>query len=173
MLVVFGGLPGVGKTTIAASVARQTGASFVRVDAIETGLALAVADPSLAGGTAGYLIGNQIVRSMLLERLNVVVDAVNPVAAARQGWIDLASELDINHLLVEVTCSDLRLHRRRIEDRRADLPRHDMPTWNDVTRLAYEPWPDVDMVVDSAERIDDAIETIATRVSRSGSQRGQ
>jgi len=163
----------VGKTTIAASVARRTGANFVRIDAIETGIALAAFGPSRAVGAAGYQIGHQIVRSMLLERLDVVVDAVNPVAAARKGWVDLAAEFDVDHLLVEVTCSDLDLHRRRVEERSADLPGHEMPTWNDVIRLAYEPWPDVDVVVDSADSDDGAVEAIVALVNRSGSRQGQ
>ena len=34
MLIILGGLPGVGKTTIAREVARQLGAIHVRVDSI-------------------------------------------------------------------------------------------------------------------------------------------
>jgi len=35
VLVIFGGLPGVGKTTIAQELARQIGAMHVRIDSIE------------------------------------------------------------------------------------------------------------------------------------------
>lgn len=167
MLVVVGGRPGVGKTTIAAALARRTGANFVRIDAIETGIALA-ADLSLTAGAAGYVVGNQVVRSMLVEGLNVVVDAVNPVAAARQGWVDLAVELGVGVLTVEVVCSDVDLHRRRIESRSPNLPGHVMPTWEDVTRLSYEPWLEADLVVDSVDVDDAFIETIASRLCRPG-----
>lgn len=162
-----------GKTTIAASVARRSGANFVRIDAIETGLALAVVGQSFAVGAAGYQIGNQIVRSMLLERLDVVVDAVNPVAAARQGWADVADELGVDCLFIEVVCSDAELHRRRIETRSADLPGHEMPTWHDVTRLTYEPWPDADIVVDTADGDDGAVEAIVAIVNQSESRNGR
>ena len=166
MLVVVGGPPGVGKTTIAASLARRTGANFVRIDAIETGIARAALNPLLAFDAAGYQVGNQIVRSMLIERLNVIVDAVNPVAEARQGWIDLAGELDVELLLVEVTCSDVDLHKRRIEGRSPDLPGHKMPTWSDVAQLRYDPWPEADVRLDSANLNDDLIDAIATRLKQ-------
>ncbi len=167
VLVVVGGLPGVGKTTIAAALARRTGASFVRIDAIETGIALAL-ESSLTVGAAGYVVGNQVVRSMLVEGLDVIVDAVNPVAVARQGWIDLAVELDVGVLTVEVVCSDVDLHRRRVESRSPNLPGHVMPTWEDVTRLSYEPWPDADLVVDSVDVDDDLVEAMASRLRRPG-----
>ena len=35
MLIVIGGLPGVGKTTIARELARQTAAVHIRIDSIE------------------------------------------------------------------------------------------------------------------------------------------
>ena len=38
MLIVFAGLPGVGKTTIARELARRIGAVFVRIDSIEYGI---------------------------------------------------------------------------------------------------------------------------------------
>lgn len=103
---------------------------------------------------------------MLLERLDVVVDAVNPVAAARQGWVNLAAELEVDHFCVHVVCSDLDLHRSRIEERSADLPGHEMPTWSDVVQLEYEPWSDVDIVVDSAGVTGDAVEAILARFNQ-------
>ena len=160
MLVVFGGRPGVGKTTIAAEVARRSRANFVRVDSVETGIVRAGLTSSADTGIAGYAVAHQVVRSMLLEGLDVVVDAVNPIAVARRAWVDLAGELDVDHLHVahlgiEVVCSDERLHRSRIESRRPDLPGHVMPTWDDVVSLEYEPWTDADMTLDSATSVDD------------------
>jgi hypothetical protein len=51
MLVVIGGLPGTGKSTIAREVATRTGAAWLRIDAIEQAIRA-----TLAGnvGIAGY-----------------------------------------------------------------------------------------------------------------------
>ena len=41
----------------------------------------------------------------------------------------------------EVRCSDLAEHRRRVEDREPEMPGHGVPTWEQVLRRRYEPWP--------------------------------
>lgn len=160
-----------GKTTIAASVARRIGAGFVRIDAIESGIRRAGLEPPGGLGAAGYEIAHQVVRSMLHQNLDVVVDAVNPVGEARQGWVDLADELRVVSRTIEVVCRDVELHRRRVEDRDADLPGHVVPTWQDVTDLSYEPWPEVDLVVDSAGpgdvRLDEIVALLGRRDDRS------
>ncbi|CAN5406259.1 hypothetical protein BH24ACT9_BH24ACT9_06870 [soil metagenome] len=87
MLIVFGGLPGTGKTTLARKVARSLRASYVRLDAIESGLIDAGLVPDQAGvGAAGYLVANRVAESCLRAGLDVVADAVNPVQVAREGW---------------------------------------------------------------------------------------
>ncbi len=59
MLIVFGGLPGTGKTTLAQMLARRERASYVRVDAIELGLVSAgLVTDQHAVGPAGYVVAN-------------------------------------------------------------------------------------------------------------------
>ncbi|MDQ4039377.1 MAG: AAA family ATPase, partial [Actinomycetota bacterium] len=92
MLIVFGGLPGTGKTTLSQGLARRLRASYVRVDAIESALLTAGLVPDQPSvGTAGYVVANRVARSCLLAGLDVVVDAVNPVEVARQGWRELGA----------------------------------------------------------------------------------
>lgn len=48
MLIIFGGLPGTGKTTIARELARQTGAMHLRIDSIEQAIMVLEAIPPQA-----------------------------------------------------------------------------------------------------------------------------
>ena len=51
---------------------------------------------------------------------------------------------------IEVICSDLKEHQRRVENRKADILNHNQPTWSDVLNRDYEPW-EVDLVIDTAK----------------------
>ncbi|MBB4909731.1 putative kinase [Actinophytocola algeriensis] len=71
---------------------------------------------------------------------SVVVDAVSPVPAARAGWLELARASGTSVRLIEVVVSDPAEHRRRVEARRSDVTGLVVPTWRQVTAVAYEPW---------------------------------
>lgn len=155
MLVVFGGLPGTGKTTLATALALRQRACYVRVDAIESALVTTplVADQASVG-SAGYVVANRIAQSCLRAGLDVVVDAVNPVEVARQGWRELGAAVGSDLLFVEVICSDPERHRRQVEQRQSDLSDWDVPDWQAVVSRHYEPWQGERLVIDNVD--DDA-----------------
>jgi hypothetical protein len=47
-----------------------------------------------------------------------------------------------------------------VEQRAAEIAGHALPTWPDVLALAYEPWPEADLVIDTAQT------TVADAVNR-------
>ena len=139
MIVVFAGLPGVGKTTLSRLVASELRAALIRVDAIEA----AVVTAGLATapvGPVGYLVAQRMAAGCLAVGTPVVVDAVNPVPEARAGWAALAEEAKTTLVLVEVVLADQAEHRRRVESRRSDLPGLVVPTWKQVQSTGYQPW---------------------------------
>lgn len=166
-LVVFGGLPGVGKTTVARAVAEGLGAAFVRVDEVEAAMWRAGIDRSQPTGLAAYVVAERIAESCLWAGVAVVVDAVNPVEEARRAWRDLAQRVPGAALaFVELVCSDMDEHRRRVEARDSDLDGLAMPTWEQVEAREYEPWTDERLVLDTAEASDDPIGAVERYVAR-------
>lgn len=147
MLIVFSGLPGSGKTTIARTLAPHLGATYLRIDSIEQGLR----DAGLAEvGKAGYQIALQLAEANLALGNPVLADCVNPVAESRQAWSDLAQRLGVLLLDVEVICSDPREHRRRVETRQVDVPGLQAPSWQSVLDHDYQAWAESPLRLDSA-----------------------
>jgi predicted kinase len=151
MLIVFGGLPGVGKSAIAAEVARRLRAAYLRIDVIEVAMTVGLGLPKDGDiGPAGYIVAYDVARSNLALGVPVVADSVNPVPETRAAWRAVAADAGAPCLEVEVVCSDLAEHRRRVEVRLDDPAALQPPTWAEVEARAYAPWPEAQLRLDSA-----------------------
>jgi predicted kinase len=150
MLIVFGGLPGVGKSTISRAVAARLGAAYIRIDAIEAAMWAAGIDRAQPTGIGTYAVGHAVAEGTLSVGTPVVVDAVNPVSAARRGWQELAERLSTPLRFVEVVCGDTSEHRRRVESRANDVPGLTYPGWDEILSREFEPWHELRLVIDSA-----------------------
>lgn len=165
MLIVFGGLPGTGKTTISHAVAHALVAPHLRVDVIEP----AIRDsgvPAGAVGASGYAVAQALAGANLGDGRVVVADCVKPVAASREGWRAVADRAAVRLIEVEVVCPDREEHRRRVEGRASDIPGLVPPSWEAVLRLDYEPWDRPRLVIDSAALPpSEAVATVLAQVS--------
>src|SRR5687767_2033222 len=149
MLVVFGGLPGTGKTTLARQVADRLGATYLRIDTIEQALrsALGLGDEV---GSAGYYVAYAVSETNLALGRAVVADCVNPLPVTRAAWRDVARRTAAPIFEIEVICSDAAEHRRRVESRNIDVPGLVPPRWAAVMARDYEPWSEPRILIDTA-----------------------
>ena len=164
LLVVLGGLPGTGKTTIARGVARDLSAVHLRIDTIEEALR--------KGGTGALTDqGYRVAYALAMDNLRlghwVVADAVHPVALTREAWRAVGEAAEARVVEIEVVCSDAEVHRRRVTERVPDIAGQVLPTWRDVLERRYEPWEPppaarIDTAAGTAEHwIRQALATIA------------
>ncbi len=157
LLIVFGGLPGTGKTKIARELTRRLIATYLRIDTIEQRLR----EAGLAAGASGYVIAHALAAENLLIGRTVIADCVNPVAASRNGWRDTAKQCAARLVEIELVCSDVAMHRRRVKSRLVDIVGgHSQPTWDDVVNREYEPWDRDHLVLDTAAA---AVDRLADR----------
>lgn len=165
MLIVLSGLPGVGKTAIAREIVARSPSAYLRLDTIEQTLRAMSAFQDV--GPAGYVLAYELASSNLELGKTVVADCVNPLPVTREAWRTVAVRTSSALLEVEVVCSDLTEHRRRVESRKVDIPAFTTPTWEDVLHHEYEAWTTPRLVIDSAVvEAKDAADLILERSGR-------
>jgi len=147
ILIVFGGLPGTGKTTLSRELARRLAGTHLRVDVIEQTLRSAGHEV----GPLGYGDANALAAENLRLGGVVIADCVNPVQASRDGWRQTAWRTSAHLVEIEMICSDPALHRRRVEQRTSDVEGLRLPTWEEVIGRHYEPWDQGHLVLDAAK----------------------
>ena len=141
MLIVVSGLPGTGKSALADDVGRSLGATVLSVDPIEAALLESGIEQSFATGFAAYRVAATVAEANLALGQTIIVDAVNSVAEAKAWWPMLAERAGVELAVIECVCSDVQLHRSRLEGRDRGLAFPE-PSWADVERRREEwvPW---------------------------------
>jgi len=147
MLLIFGGLPTSGKSTVSQSVARKLGAAYIRVDTIEQTLR----DVGFSKvHSEGYELAYKLAADNLVLGLTVVADSANSTQTTRDAWRAVGEAAGVPALEIEIICSDKAEHRRRVESRVVDIENLTQPTWNDVIARDYELWPQAIAAIDTA-----------------------
>lgn len=150
MLVIFSGLSGVGKTTIARELARHIGATYLRIDSIEQ----AIRDCQNVGPVyeTGYLVAYAVAEDNLRLGRTVIADSVNPLPITRDAWLQVGKVAQVKTVEIEVICSDTVEHRARVERRLPDIRGLKLPTWDEAISREYHPWDRGRIVIDTAGR---------------------
>ncbi|EPR18518.1 adenylylsulfate kinase [Agrobacterium radiobacter DSM 30147] len=144
MLIILGGLPGSGKSTIAQALARRIGACYLRADTIEQAITSSAQADGHDVGPAGYTALYRLAADNLRLGQTVIADSVNPIEITRAAFRNVAFETDCKFIEVEVFCSDITTHRHRAGTRSPGIEGRANPTWVQIQERKYEPWsPDL------------------------------
>jgi predicted kinase len=151
-LIVLSGLPGTGKTTLARAVGMALGAVVVGIPEVEAAIVRAGVPRGGTSEVAAAAASALAAERALIAGATVVVDGTNAIEAAREPWRAVAARVQAQLVIVEVVCTDLNEHRRRVE---ADPS---APGWNQVLGAKFEPWRQQRLVVDMTAPGDHAAE---------------
>ena len=150
-LIVFAGLPGTGKSSIARGLARETGAVWLRIDSIEQ----AIRESGLVPGSvddAGYRAAYAVAEDNLRLGRDVIGDSVNPWMLTRNAWRDTGLRAGARVLEVEILCTDVEEHRHRIETRAKEVPGLVLPDWQAAIGRDYHLWDRDHLTIDTTGR---------------------
>jgi predicted kinase len=150
-LIVFAGLPGTGKSSIARALAIETGAVWLRIDTIEQ----AIRESGVAPGTmddAGYRAAYAVAHDNLRLGHDVIGDSVNPWMLTRNAWREAGRRAGAHVVEIETICTDVEEHKRRVETRVSEVAALILPDWHAVIGRDYHPWDRDHLTIDTAGR---------------------
>ena len=168
-IVAFTGVPGTGKSTLAARAGRVLGCPVFGKDVLEAALWRAEVGPAqgVQTGWAGYELLTALAEGQLALGQSAVLDSVATFARLSERWRELATANGAAFLTVHTICSDQALHRRRIESRRREIPGWPELTWEHVREVSqrYET-RGADLTLDAAESLDRNVEQLESLLQR-------
>lgn len=148
-MILFTGMPGSGKTTLARMVARKLGIPAFAKDRVQRVLR----DHNLADASTGdgYYIILDMADEQLSLGLNVILDATFPLDHFRTVASETAARHKARFCAFYCYCSDDKVWRERMTQRVQYVPGWKPVGWNDVLRMReyYQPWDDNALFVDS------------------------
>jgi predicted kinase len=164
-VVIFTGLPGTGKSTLAEKVARITGAPAFAGDWLMGGLkpahrALAQLDRSEYLAAWFGLLRTLVTRQLMLGQSAVVDDVVS--SGQFDLWQATADQFSARLFTIECVCSDEAIHRTRIEGRVRGIPGWHEVGWDHVERMRAETSPPTfeRLVVDAVQPVQDNLRRV-------------
>ena len=151
MLIVLGGLPGAGKSTLALDLGQALNCAVLGVDQAEAAMWRAGVSRSGPTHHAAYLVVGALAAEQLALGHDVIVDAVNGPEMARAQWRELAAQTSAELRWIVVECGDDQIFRSRLAHRIRPIEGFAEPSWEAVLqrRATFPPWIDDRLTIDS------------------------
>jgi predicted kinase len=159
-LIIFSGLPGTGKSTLAESVGKALGIPVFAKDWLEATLlrtGLKPANEAHSLSFAGYELLTVLAGRQLMLGQSVILDSVAGSLAIRRKWLQLAGQYQADYRVIECICSDEVLHRSRLKERRRHIPGWHELEWSEVERVRqyYVAWEGERLVLDMIQPLNE------------------
>jgi predicted kinase len=158
-LIVFAGLPGTGKSSIAEAVARELSIPIFAKDWLEATLIRCELKPADSGqglGSAGYQLLTTLAERQLHLGQSVILDSVASTLSIRAEWRRLAQTYRAAWHVIECVCSDEAMHRDRLRVRQRGIPGWHELDWPEVERVKayYAPWNEERLILDAVNPLE-------------------
>ena len=154
-LIIFTGLPGAGKSSIAQALSREFRFPVFSKDRIEAALVRSelaeIGSKKLA--FSGYELLTELAETSLQAGINVGLDSVCGVDPIRKTWRDLSSKYSALFIVIECICSDIKIHKSRLQNRVRGIEGWHELDWGEVERVRsyYQGWEQDRLVLDSVQ----------------------
>ena len=159
-LIIFSGLPGTGKSTLAEAVGKTLGIPVFAKDWLEatllrSGIKPTHKDKSL--GFASYELLTVLAERQLILGQSVILDSVAATKTIRSAWHQLVEQYHANCRIIECICSDEAVHRSRLKERKRYIPGWHELEWSEVERVKqyYSQWEGEHLVLDMTHPFDE------------------
>jgi predicted kinase len=144
-LIVFSGLPGTGKSTLAEALGCRLQIPVFAKDWLEATLLRCEMVPSSAEkplGSAGYQLLTTLAERQFMLGQSVVLDSVAGTRTIRESWKRLGDQYQADWRVIECICSNQAFHRARLSTRRRTIPGWYELHWSDVEKVKtyFIPW---------------------------------
>lgn len=161
-LIIFSGLPGTGKSALAEALGRELGIPVFAKDWLEATLLrskLVPAETEKQLGSMGYDLLTVLAERQLSLGQSVILDSVASTGSIRNTWRELRKKYGADWRVIECICSDIAVHRSRLEQRQRNIPGWHELQWSEVefVQSYYALWDEERLIVDSINAVDQNI----------------
>jgi hypothetical protein len=156
-LIVFSGLPGAGKSSLAEAVGRRLGIPVFAKDHLEAAIVRSgmteQEDARQQLGWAGYELLTSLAERQLRMGQSAILDSVASTTTIRNAWRAQAHAFGADWRVIECVCSDEAVHQARLIGRKRGIRGWRELDWAEVERVRtyYQPWTDDRLVVDAVD----------------------
>ena len=159
-LIIFSGLPSTGKSKLSEALGKDLGIPVFAKDWLEATLLqseLKTTSQEKSLGYAGYELLTVLAERQLMLGQSAILDSVAASQTIRNKWYEMAKKYNASWRVIECICSDEKLHRSRLIDRKRKILGWHELEWSEVERVKryYFPWEEERLVLDMVQPFDE------------------